>query len=1388
MHVSKPYRCPKCGSEDVCSRPNRSDWLCLSCQHVWVSIPDVFQDGPPGNLRIFLSYGHDVYTPQALRIKHDLEARGHEVWYDAERLHEGRDWEQYIEQGLSSCDKVVLLMTPYSVRRRVPGDNSTSDGYCLNEIAKALERNKLIIPVLLAFLDQGPPVSICRIQYLDLRDIVPIDEHEQSYSPRFERLIRAVEHNELNFEGGQARLQRLLRPIDFDLQIGRHLSKFRGRQWLIDELNAWLKDAGESRVFWLVGPPGVGKSAFAASLRHRGDVGAFHFCVHGNDDKGDPRRAVLSLAYQLSQRLPEYEQRLQRLGLEDDVARNATTLFEKLIVEPLTKEFSAPKHDLLIVIDGIDEATRDGRNEIAEFVAMHWPQTPHWLKLVLTSRAEEVIKTPLKRLALQPRIINADSAANRNDIREYLSMEIFASGPQMSADTIDELTERTEGIFLFAQVLVQEFREGHLSLTDLSAVPAGLGDYYRRFFNRQFPDRGLYESEIWPLLCVVAAQREPLSLGMLAAATGLSVFHVRRRLGSLGALLVTRGSGGEADTVAPFHKSLLEWLGDVDPELGTYKAGPFAISLEDGNRMLARQCNREYGDAGPNAMPYVLRHLLAHSCAAREWKTVESLLQDNDFCRLRIVESGLAVAAREWAEAATAVMTMVVRSTETRIKLALAFTTPLLPAIIYVLESNTTGVCGPAAPESEPICRLLEPATNARVAELFRMIAPFIEPSPFINEVPEVRCAMCAIQLFAEIGDCQREIGVARELVGIYPKVFKILHFAAIAARHLALANHVHREQYLTEAIDLEARAQALPDAKADSYYALSFSTIGKIQLGLAKYYRFFGHAGRTGPLLNQALANIERRLQSGQSPMALTYYCEVLEELERSNEAYFLAREICENIDGFVGDAQSIILRLAQTQAWQPRYEAPVLRHARHWIVTHSISGQSDRIDLAVGAQTMDNYFRFLLDEGLEPEAVERFSEERSLNESDLTNRCQTAARASRAVSVRIGDSVVECDVLVWEFKEPKPHVVVGLPTISIFGSGETILIALEYLRALLVILEQAISRGQWVAWRPANVQLIARWLENHRRRGTSPPPLVGEMLRESERLYHHGEFEQVLPRLVWLEENREFFNMAQLHSYLRMSAWIAGRRGDVQCMKGLEQLSRLNRTDVALLTDYVSTLVFAQYVPDERIDPWLELGQSVFEDGGSRSGWRSHFFEHYGATKIARGDSAGAIVLLREALQDECECQNELRIVARIQARLAEALRQQSMLPEAEELLASSLAIQREHGFQADLVDLTVPTLAKLQPASVESFSLLADAQAISRRIGALKSLGKLLLIEARMTPDVARAAEIRRTIIAMQTNVPVLNEQPVPQVISNWDQWSGAGIEPCGDYWGL
>jgi len=175
--------------------------------------------------RIFLSYGHDEYVDLARGLKRDLEALGHEVWFDEDRLIVGADWETRIERGLewaageAGSGRVVLLMTPHSVRR--------PDGYCLDELARAISRGLSIVPVMVVWAEA--PLSICRIQWLDLRDCVPLGSQPAAYERKLTLLTTAIEHDHLDFEGTQARLMSLLDPLPFDAEINEYLQRFTGR-------------------------------------------------------------------------------------------------------------------------------------------------------------------------------------------------------------------------------------------------------------------------------------------------------------------------------------------------------------------------------------------------------------------------------------------------------------------------------------------------------------------------------------------------------------------------------------------------------------------------------------------------------------------------------------------------------------------------------------------------------------------------------------------------------------------------------------------------------------------------------------------------------------------------------------------------------------------------------------------------------------------------------------------------------------------------------------------------------------------------------------------------------------------------------------------------------
>jgi hypothetical protein len=612
--------CPECSSADVLFSKKRGVHICEDCRHEFTPRKSFV------SRRLFISYGHDEHTSLAERLRNDLAARGHQVWFDAQRLVAGHDWEAEIERGLEhlAADKanaaVLLLLTPYAVRR--------PDGYCLNEVARAIATGLRIIPLMV--IESEPPLSICRVQWLDMRKCIPIEQQEAAYRLQFDRLVQAVEEGRLDFEGAQQRLIQALRPLEFEAELIQHLLRFTGRQWVLDRVTDWLaQDMPQQRVFWISGGPGVGKTALSAALSDRfREVAALHLCKFGHDQKSDPRAVVTSVAYQLSTQLPEYEARLSALDLERLHRDNAATMFDNLIVQPLTG-LSIPSRPIAILIDALDEATSGQSNELANFIRDEFSKTPTWLRLIVTSRPERAVTVPLQ--AYNPFVLNIEAEPNRDDIRAYLRRALADQfeGRFDIDERVEQVLEKSEGVFLYVERVCEDIKAGNLSVDRLGEFPRGLGGVYDRFFSRQFPDIDAYRRNVRPALRTILAARGGMPLNALQQVFRWTDEDIRDFARVLGSLFPTSGPPG-AEVLKPYHKSIADWLMDE------VRSGKFYISRAEGHRLLADYCLANWS---PD-QSFIASEAVYHLCQVGRGAEAAVLLADPAFHEAKFSVAG----------------------------------------------------------------------------------------------------------------------------------------------------------------------------------------------------------------------------------------------------------------------------------------------------------------------------------------------------------------------------------------------------------------------------------------------------------------------------------------------------------------------------------------------------------------------------------------------------------------------------------------------------------------------------------------------------------------------------------------------------------------------------
>jgi tetratricopeptide (TPR) repeat protein len=568
-----------------------------------------------------LSYGHDAYEDVAVRLCRDLEQQGYRVWMDRMNVRPGMVWDKTVEEALrsmagdepSGC--LIFLMTPHSVGR--------PESVCLNEVDLALYHRVPIIPVMLVRCDM--PLLIRRHDYLDMTDCLPIDEREERYQAAFARLLVTLRKGPPALDSNAIGFLARLRPLDFSVSVARHLETFVTRPWLDRAINQWAVSSTAPSVLLMTGPPGIGKSALASHLlHHHGDIVAFHRCMAGHDENTDAKRCLTSIAHQIAVRVPEYAEHLRTRVV--DLNTSLMTLLDTLLVQPLAHVPRPAQPRQIIVIDGLDEAERDGRNELAEFLAAWAGTLPEWLRVVITSRAVDRVLRLFPGASPLP--VEPYSAENLTDLRAYIHARLVPPATEVQADVdsvADAIVDKSEGLFLYVEEVVRDLNTGLLSIDRLDELPPGLSGVLSRFVLRQFPDPTVYAKRYRPLLEMIVAARGYLPVPIARRALGWEPYDVAEDGdgGAHGPIVDGLGTlfsivGGE---IRPFHHALVEWL--TDPAA----AGPYYVDRPAGHRTLAAAGWEEYAAVPRSMSLYFLSHLQTHLRQAEEWDRLAELLR-----------------------------------------------------------------------------------------------------------------------------------------------------------------------------------------------------------------------------------------------------------------------------------------------------------------------------------------------------------------------------------------------------------------------------------------------------------------------------------------------------------------------------------------------------------------------------------------------------------------------------------------------------------------------------------------------------------------------------------------------------------------------------------------
>ena len=495
--------------------------------------------------RIFISYGRQDATHVAAWLHQELVALGYDVWLDQHDLQQatGAEWERKIEDAISKSNVVIALMSPHSVRPQ---------SECRNEISLAKDSDLAIVPVMVNRCDR--PLRLHALQYIDLAGFDRLSQEARAIL--LNQVIDAIEHG-VPEDPLLASLREKFAPLDFDWMFSRH-EKFVGREWLFDQFDKWLQDNAEP-VLFLVGPPGIGKSAALSKwIQMRMKIGAVHFCRHDRADLRDPVVMVKSIVTQLLQvqnQLPGFAESIRSINLGSsgkamDSTDRAAELMDTMVLDPLRK--IQPGQCWVLVIDALDEGGEGIQNLLAN-VQGHLPPT---VKMIVSARPEADVLTLFPNKV----VLNALGAENQADLVKYVQQRVdlskrFSASDKMEKQRIvDGVVAWSEGVFLVAVLVFVEIETGRLEINNLSDPIGGLAGFYLQHFRRLFANVETYQ-DVADCLEVMLVSHKPLSDQFIADVLDRPVRNVTRALNQLGSLVPV-----QQGTRSPFHKSLFDWL------------------------------------------------------------------------------------------------------------------------------------------------------------------------------------------------------------------------------------------------------------------------------------------------------------------------------------------------------------------------------------------------------------------------------------------------------------------------------------------------------------------------------------------------------------------------------------------------------------------------------------------------------------------------------------------------------------------------------------------------------------------------------------------------------------------------------------------------------------
>jgi len=230
-----------------------------------------------------------------------------------------------------------------------------------------------------------------------------------------------------------------------------------------------------------------------------------------------------------------------------------------------------PDEPIIVVVDALDEADDAGLPPAVNRLYLP-PALPPNTFFIVTTREQIDYRLTVDRR--EDVYLRDDDPQNLADIGVFIGKFIDehrdAMTPRIAAwgvardQFVEVMKERSQGNFMYLVYVLRDIRDGRLTagnIENIRKLPQGLRDYYRRHWRQmEVADRDQFTALYKPVLLLLAAVREPVSVEQIHGWTTLEDGDIRRVLTEWRQFLNEEEGERDEPMWRVYHASFREFL------------------------------------------------------------------------------------------------------------------------------------------------------------------------------------------------------------------------------------------------------------------------------------------------------------------------------------------------------------------------------------------------------------------------------------------------------------------------------------------------------------------------------------------------------------------------------------------------------------------------------------------------------------------------------------------------------------------------------------------------------------------------------------------------------------------------------------------------------------